>query len=128
MRYLAFLGLIASVAACTANSDAATREPDSVARRDSIAGVAAGSMDESQVIGLLDASAANDSAIGSLGAQRAGTREIKDFGIMITREHHALRREAQQMANNLRLAVTPAAIVDVAPRDARAAVDSAPAG
>ena len=84
-------------------------------------------MSEAQVLGLLDASNAADSALGSLGATKGATREIKDFGLMITREHHALRREVQQMAGNLRLDVVPPSVaLDVAPADAREAVDSAP--
>ncbi len=95
---------LATGACASQGTEASERQSDTTGRRDSIAAAAAASMDEPQVLGLLEHVHASDSALGSLGAQYGSTREIKDFGLMITREHHALRRDAQQLAVGLRLA------------------------
>src|SRR5688572_1431283 len=110
------LVLLALVAGCASGSSDAAEHYDTTGTRDSVAGVAAASMREEHVIGLLARSQATDSAIGSLGAQLGSTRAIKDFGYMVSREAHALRREALQAANGLRLApLDPPTPPDVAP-------------
>ena len=126
-RGLLFLGFL--IAACsTAESDAAVRD-DSAGRRDSIAAVAASTMSEPAVIGLLALDNAADSAIGSIGYAKASTREIKDFGIMISREHMALRRDILGTARDLGLTVSdPPAPPAAPPPELRAAVDSASVG
>lgn len=94
--------LLALVAACaTEGSEGAERQVDTVAQRDSIAGVAAGSMSEAHVLALLEQTHAADSVVGLLGAQKGTTREVKDFGRMILREHHALRRDAAALSEQL---------------------------
>lgn len=93
------------LAACTSEgSQAAERQADTAGRRDSIAGVAAASMGEEHVIALLEQTHAADSAIGLLAAQRGTTSEVKEFGRMILREHHALRRDAAAIATQLGIA------------------------
>ena len=127
MRFAALTTFLA-VAAC-AGSDAAARVEDSTARRDSIAAVAAASMTEEHVVGLLAWNHEADSALGALGAQRGSTLEMKDFGRMITREHSALRRDAIAMGNRLRLAPkTPTVLPDMPPAGIREIVDSLPPG
>jgi putative membrane protein len=75
---------------------------DTVAQRDSVAGVAAGTMREDHVIGLLQQTHAADSAIGALAAVKGTAPEVKDFGRMILREHQALKKEALAVAQGLR--------------------------
>jgi putative membrane protein len=99
----ALLVMCAAAACASQGSEAAERQFDTTGQRDSIAAVAAASMDEAQVLGLLDQVHAADSALGALGGAQGSTREIKDFGLMITREHHALRRDVQEVAEGLRL-------------------------
>jgi putative membrane protein len=112
------------VAGC-ADSDASARAYDTAGRRDSVAGVAAGSMKEEHVIGLLEWSHEADSALGVLGATRGSTLEIKDFGRMISREHGALRRDALAMARHLGLTPQPPPVLpDMPPEALRAMVDS----
>jgi len=60
-------------------------------------------MNESSAIGLLAMTHSADSATGALGVASASTRDIQDFGRMITREHHALHREAEDLARGLRI-------------------------
>ncbi|HYC50752.1 MAG TPA: DUF4142 domain-containing protein [Gemmatimonadaceae bacterium] len=116
--------------ACTSEgNEAAAREPDTTGRRDSIAAVAAASMDEPQVLGLLAHVHASDSALGSLGANQGSTRQIKDFGLMISREHHALHRDLDQLAEGLRLTATrPRIAPDEAPRSFSENLNASQAG
>jgi len=44
-----------------------------------------------------------DSALGVLGAVNGSTRQIKDFGGMIIREHHALSKDVSDLAKELGL-------------------------
>lgn len=105
MRIACALYFVCAVVGCTSRGSEAAEQTDSAARRDSIAAVAASAMNEPQVIGLLEHIHAADSALGSLGALKGTTTEVKEFGRMISREHRALRREAQQVAEAQ--AITP---------------------
>lgn len=108
MRNLCALLFLSAIAGCASQgSEAAEQQPDTTAQRDSIAAVAAATMREEHVVGLLEQTHAADSALGALGALKGSTSEIKDFGRMILREHHALRRDAIAIAHAL--GTTPAA-------------------
>jgi predicted outer membrane protein len=125
--------LLAAVTATTAcapqGSEAAERRVDTAARRDSIAAVAAATMTEPAVLGLLDATHGADSALGVFAITKGSTLEIKDFGRMIMREHHALRREVQKTASELGLAIeAPRVEPDAPPPEMRQALESGPAG
>ena len=120
--------LLCAVAACTSGGSEAA-EADTTGRRDSIAAVAAASMDEPQVLGLLEHIHASAGALGALGDARGSTLDIRNFGSMMAREHDALQRDARQLAEGLRLTPQkPVAAPDEAPATFRANVDSSPAG
>ena len=116
MRHCCALLILCAVAGCASEGSEAA-EADTTGRRDSIAAVAAASMNEEQVLGLLVHVQRADSALGALGGSRGSTRDIKDFGLMIAREHQALHRDVRELAEGLRL--TPAQPT-VAPDDAPA--------
>jgi putative membrane protein len=100
--------LLVSLTACASEgSEAAERQADTAARRDSIAAVAAASMGEENVLSLLEQTHAADSAVGVLGAQKGTTSEVKEFGRMIFREHRALRRDALSLAEKMGIAPQP---------------------
>lgn len=129
MRITAAL-LLCAVAACTSRgSEAAERREDTSGRRDSVAAVAAASMNDASALGLLRLTHAADSALGALGATGGATTEIKEFGRMILREHASLGREAARVALDLGMAVeTPRIPPDDAPADMRAGVMATPVG
>lgn len=130
---IAALALVATAAAgcAPAGSEAAERRQDTTGRRDSIAAAAAASMSEAQVLGLLAASNSADSALGALGAARGSSPEVKEFGRMILREHHALRAEAMGLGRQLGIAVdaprVPPDEPPAAATDALARVEPGPA-
>jgi predicted outer membrane protein len=110
-----YLAAVVLLAACGSRSSSATAHYDSAGGRDSVAAVAAATMDESAVFGLLDELNAADSAAGSLGAARATATEVRDFGRMITREHHALRKDGIELAHRLGLEPTQPRVPPDAP-------------
>jgi putative membrane protein len=113
--------LCCALAACaTGGSEAAERRTDTTGRGDSIAAVAAGSMNEANVLALLELTHGADSALGALAATRGSTSDLKDFGRMIMREHHALRKDALEVAQQLGITPeTPRVAPDDAPADMR---------
>ena len=124
----AFWALVILAGCSTPETDAAPRD-DSAGRRDSVAAVAASTMREEHVVGLLALDNAADSAIGSIGYARGTARDVRDFGIMISREHMSLRRDVLGMARDLNLGVgEPPAPPASAPAHLRAILDSATAG
>ncbi|MGH7637556.1 MAG: DUF4142 domain-containing protein [Gemmatimonadaceae bacterium] len=127
MRYHCAL-LLCAVAACASQGSEAA-EADTTGRRDSIAAVAAASMNEAQVLGLLEHVHVSDAALGALGGDRGSTLDIRNFGEMMTREHEALQRDVRELAEGLRLTPQKTQTApDAAPATFRANVDSSPAG
>ena len=107
-RQRAFVLFLSALCACASGTErvsAGDVVEDTAGIRDSIAGTAAASLNENRVIGLLGFVHATDSAVGALGAQRGSTREIRDFALMIMREHVALRRSAALIADGLNLEI-----------------------
>jgi putative membrane protein len=76
-------------------------------------------MDEGNVLALLEQTHAADSALGALGAAKGTASDVREFGRMILREHHALRKDAVALAQQL--GITPQA-PRVAPDEAPVAV------
>lgn len=129
MREFCVLLLWYTLAACASQGSEAAERADTAGRRDSIAAVAAASMNESGVIGLLDHTHAADSALGALGAANGTSSDVKEFGRMILREHHALRRDALGLAQQLGLTPqTPSVPPDNAPAEIRESLSSASPG
>ena len=127
MRIPCALALMCAAAGCTSQgSEAAERQADTAGRRDSVAAVAAATMGEEHVIGLLEQTHAADSALGALAALKGNTTQVKDFGRMILREHHALRRDASLLAHDLGVTPTdPRVPPDAPPAHMRAYLDTA---
>jgi len=122
--------LLLAVVACTSRgSEAAERQADTTGRRDSIAAVAAASMHEAEILGLLDHVHATDAQVGTLGATRGAASTVREFGRMIMREHSALRRDAQELAQGLRLMpVTPRVAPDAPSGELQRQVERASSG
>ena len=128
MRHCCAL-LLCAVAACASQGSEAAEQTDTTGRRDSIAAVAAASMNEPQVLGLLEHVHLSDGQLGALGGKGGSTIDIRNFGLMIQREHQALERDVRELAEGLRLSPQrPGAAPDAAPATFRANVDSSPGG
>jgi putative membrane protein len=124
------LALLALMTMGCRGSEAAERYDTSAAgRRDSIAAVVAASMNDSQVLALLRETHAADSALGALGAAQGSTNEMKDFGRMILREHHALNADANRLARDLGIGAEQLRVtIDAPPAGLRAQLDATNSG
>ena len=129
MRIACAFTLCAVAACASGGSEAAERRVDTAGRRDSIAAAAASSMNENHVVGLLALTHAADSALGLLGATKGSSSDVKEFGRMIIREHHALRKDILDLGVQLGVpAETPRVPAEDAPAEARQTLESSPAG
>lgn len=119
-----------AVAACTSQgSEAADRRNDTAGRRDSVAGVAAASMNDGSALGLLRMTHSADSALGALAAAGGGSTEVKEFGRMILREHASLGREAANAGRDAGIVLqTPSVAPDDAPSALRENLMATPVG
>ena len=71
-------------------------------------GAAAGAtLTDANIVALLDEANKADSAAGAVAAPKATNKAVKDFARLMMSEHHALRKQGQDLAK--RLNVTPAA-------------------
>jgi len=116
---LSFVFLTGLAACASTASDAAEQRVDTTGQRDSIAAVAASTMDEAQVVGLLAMTHAADSALGMLGATKGAALVTKEYGRMILREHHALRTDAISAGHDLGLEAQQPRVAPDAPPEAQ---------
>ena len=98
-------------AACSKGADKA----DSIAAADSAAKAAAAApapapapapLTDANIVAILDAANAADSAAGNVASTKGKNAEVKSFGRDMMRDHHALRKSGQDLAKKLN--VTPA--------------------
>jgi putative membrane protein len=61
---------------------------------------------DANIVALLDEANMADSSAGALAATKATNKEVKDFAKLMMSEHHALRKQGQNLAKKLN--VTPA--------------------
>jgi putative membrane protein len=111
-RAAALLGACVLWGAC-AKSD---NKADSAAAADSAAKAAAATapppaptpppLTDANIAAILDAANAADSAAGKIASTKGTRADVKDFGRMMMRDHHALRKQGQDLAKKLNL--TPA--------------------
>jgi putative membrane protein len=112
-RAAALVGACVLSGAC-AKSD---NKADSTAAADSAAKAAAAAtpapttpapaaLTDANIAALLDAANAADSTAGKLASTKGTRADVKDFGRMMMRDHHALRKMGQDLVKKLN--VTPA--------------------
>jgi putative membrane protein len=87
-------------------SDSAAR--DTANRANTAAG--ASGLSDANIVAMLDAANAADSASGALAVRKGRNADVKAFGRLMMGEHHALRVQGQQLAR--KLGVTPQAPAD----------------
>jgi putative membrane protein len=98
-----------TVAACTKSDSASTT--DTSGTSSAVAAVdttpAAPALTDANIVYILDNANALDSSAGSVAATKGTSADVRDFGTMMMRDHHALRQQGQDLAK--KLGVTPAA-------------------
>jgi putative membrane protein len=111
-RGTALLGACALWAACSKTDNKA----DSAAAADSAAKAAAAAapppaptpppLTDANIAAILDAANAADSAAGKIASTKGTRADVKEFGRTMMRDHHALRKQGEDLVKKLN--VTPA--------------------
>jgi putative membrane protein len=101
----ALVALTASLAVATPGSTAAAQDA---------------ALDDATIIAIFDAANTADIETGALAEQRGSTKEVRDFGAMLARDHKMVRQQGRDLAAKLGVTPTP-------PKDDRSAKDHATA-
>ncbi|HEV7990745.1 MAG TPA: DUF4142 domain-containing protein [Gemmatimonadaceae bacterium] len=67
----------------------------------------AAKLDDPTIIAIFDAANSWDMETGALAAKKATTRELRDFGSMLVRDHRAVRQQGRDLAKKLGVHPTP---------------------
>jgi putative membrane protein len=107
----------ASLALAAVASD---RSPETALVRTAVASEAPASpLDDPTIVAIFDAANTADIETGTLAMERGQSKEVRDFGAMLARDHKAVRQQGRDLAK--RLGVTPTPPADGAGAKAHAA-------
>jgi putative membrane protein len=67
----------------------------------------AAQLDDPTIVAIFDAANTWDIQTGALGAKKGTTKEIRDFGAMLERDHKAVRQQGRDLATKLHVTPTP---------------------
>lgn len=73
-------------------------------------------LDDPTIVAIFDAANTADIETGELAARRGSTKEVRDFGAMLARDHRMVRQQGRDLAK--KLGVTPTPPADDASRSA----------
>lgn len=132
---------VLSLAACgdrdrsMATRDTAAAGPETgmsadTAGTDTAAAGAGATLTDANIVALLDEANKADSAAGALASTKASNKEVKDFARLMMSEHHALRKQGQQLAQQLNVTPEPPATNPLEPlvQGEMTALESTPKG
>jgi putative membrane protein len=77
-------------------------------------------LDDPTIVAIFDAANTADIETGLLAVERGHTKEVRDFGAMLVRDHRQVRQQGRDLAAKLRVTPTP-------PKNDKAATDHAAA-
>lgn len=77
--------------------------------------------DDATIVAIFDAANTVDIETGELAAQRGAAKQVRDFGVMLARDHRAVRQLGRDLATRLGVTPTPPAN-DQAAKDHAAAM------
>jgi putative membrane protein len=66
-----------------------------------------GKLDDPTIVAIFDAANTWDIQTGELAAKRGSTKEIRDFGAMLARDHKNVRQQGRDLAKKLGVTPTP---------------------
>jgi putative membrane protein len=73
----------------------------------SSAQTAAPKLDDPTIVAIFDAANTYDIETGSLAVRKGSTKEIRDFGAMLARDHSSVRQQDRDLARSLGVTPTP---------------------
>ena len=126
---------VISLAACgdrdqsLADRDTAAAVPETGMSADTAAAADA-PLTDPNIVALLDEANMADSSAGAVASKKATNKAVKDFARLMMSEHHALRKQGQQLAKQLNVTPAPPANNPVKPlaESEMAALNSTPKG
>lgn len=68
---------------------------------------AAAKLDDPTIVAIFDAANTWDMETSALGAKKGTTKEVRDFGSMMVRDHRSLRQQGRDLAKRLGVTPTP---------------------
>jgi putative membrane protein len=66
-------------------------------------------LDDATIVAIFDAANTADIETGRLAAERGQSKEVRDFGAMLVRDHEAVRQMGRDLAAKLKVTPTPPA-------------------
>ena len=67
------------------------------------------SLDDATIVAIFDAANTADIETGELAAKKGSTKEVREFGAMLVRDHKAVRQQGRDLAAKLGVVPTPPA-------------------
>jgi putative membrane protein len=64
-------------------------------------------LDDPTIVAIFDAANTADIETGELAAKKGTTKEIRDFGAMLARDHRVVRQQGRDLATKLHVTPTP---------------------
>jgi putative membrane protein len=102
---VAIVGSSLALAAVAAARDADQRTaPVPTSSQQSAAG-----LDDATIVAIFDAANTADVETGTLAMERGSSKEVRDFGAMLARDHAAVRKQGRDLAAKLHVTPTPPA-------------------
>jgi putative membrane protein len=77
---------------------------NAVAQSDAAKG---GGPDDATIVAIFDAANSADIETGKLAVERGASKEVRDFGAMLARDHEAVRQMGRDLAKKLKVTPTP---------------------
>ena len=77
-------------------------------------------LDDATIVAIFDAANTADIETGTLAVERGGSKQVRDFGAMLARDHKQVRQQGRDLAKKLGVTPTP-------PKDDQSARDHAAA-
>ena len=117
MNLTLLAAFLVPIAACATGDDetAASASPPATVSASPTPGPA---LNDPTIVAIFDAANAADIETGQLAVERGSTKEVRDFGAMLARDHRNVQQQGRDLAQ--RLGVTPTPPVDDASAKAHA--------
>ena len=110
MRTTTIAATLTAAASLTLAAAAAARRPEPLTFSPvPVTAVPAATLDDPTIVAIFDAANTADIETGQLAAERGHSKEARDFGAMLARDHKAVRKQGRDLAGRLGVKPTPPA-------------------
>ena len=111
-RLASLAAAAALLAACAGDADTGAADSSAAAATAAApapAPAAAPALDDPTIVAIFDAANSADIETGQLAAEKGSTKEVRDFGAMLARDHTGVRQQGRDLARKLGVTPTPPA-------------------